>query len=84
MSVIAWIIVGLIAGWLAERIMGRDHGLITNMVVGLIGSMIGGFVFTTVIGFRYAEGFNLPSILVATAGAVILLAIFGGRKERRI
>ncbi len=84
MSVIAWIIVGLIAGWLAERIMGRDHGLITNMVVGLIGSMIGGFVFTTVIGFRYAEGFNLPSILVATAGAVILLAILGGRKERRI
>ncbi len=84
MSVVAWIVVGLIAGWLAERIMGRDHGLITNMVVGLIGSMIGGFVFTTVIGFRYAEGFNLPSILVATAGAVILLAIFGGRKERRI
>ena len=82
MSILAWIVVGIIAGWLAEHIMGRRHGLITNLVVGIIGACIGGVLFTSVLGFRYVEGFNLPSIVVATVGAVILLAIFGGFRDR--
>lgn len=83
MTLFACIIVGLIAGWLAERLMNRDHGLLTNLVVGVIGSLIGGFLVTRLIGFRYEEGFNLASIAVATLRAVVLLAIFGGIGNRR-
>jgi uncharacterized membrane protein YeaQ/YmgE (transglycosylase-associated protein family) len=83
MSIIAWIVVGILAGWLAEHITGRNHGLLTNLVVGIIGAFVGGFIFSSLLGFRYAEGFNLPSIVVATVGAVVLLAIFGGFHNRR-
>ena len=83
MNVIACIVVGLLAGWLAERITGRNHGLLTNLIVGILGALIGGFLIGSLLGFQYAEGFNLPSILVATVGAVVLLAIFGGFQNRR-
>ena len=83
MSVLAWIFVGIIAGWLAERITGRSHGLLTNLFVGVIGAFIGGFIFSSLLGFRYEEGFNMPSIVVATVGAVVLLALFGGLRARR-
>jgi uncharacterized membrane protein YeaQ/YmgE (transglycosylase-associated protein family) len=82
MSILAWIVVGIIAGWLAERFAGRSHGLLTNLFVGIIGAAIGGFIFSSVLGFRYEEGFNLPSIVVATVGAVVLLAVFGGIRTR--
>lgn len=77
MSIIAWLIVGLIAGWLAEKITGREHGLLKNLVVGIIGAVIGGFVFSTILGFQYHPGFNLASVVVATAGAVMFLFALG-------
>lgn len=83
MNILSCIIVGIIAGWLAERIMGRDHGLLTNLVVGIVGALIGGFLMTSLLGLRYDEGFNLPSVAVATLGAVIVLAIFGGTRRLR-
>jgi uncharacterized membrane protein YeaQ/YmgE (transglycosylase-associated protein family) len=83
MNILACIIVGIIAGWLAERIMRRDHGLLVNLIVGIVGALIGGFLTSTVLGLRYDEGFNLPSIAVATLGAVILLSIFGGGRRSR-
>lgn len=82
MNLLACIAVGLVAGWLAERLMGRDHGLLTNLVVGAIGAVIGGFLFSRVMGFHYVEGLNLASILVSTVGAIILLAIVGGTRRR--
>jgi len=83
MSILAWIIVGIIAGWLAERITGRNHGLLTNLLVGIVGAFLGGFIVSNLLGFRYEEGFNLPSIVVATVGAVVLLAVTGGLRQRR-
>jgi uncharacterized membrane protein YeaQ/YmgE (transglycosylase-associated protein family) len=83
MNVIACVIVGLIAGWLAERIMGRDHGLLMNLIVGIIGAFIGGLLISSLLGLRYDEGFNLASIAVATLGAVVLLTIFGGARRPR-
>jgi uncharacterized membrane protein YeaQ/YmgE (transglycosylase-associated protein family) len=77
MSILAWIIVGLVAGWLAERIAGRDHGLITNLVVGIIGALLGGFIFSSLLGFEFQRGLNLASIVVATVGAVVFLYILG-------
>ena len=83
MGLIAWLVVGILAGWLAERITGRDHGLLTNLIVGVAGAFIGGLMVSSLLGFRYVEGFNLPSIVVATLGAVILLAVFGIFQGRR-
>jgi uncharacterized membrane protein YeaQ/YmgE (transglycosylase-associated protein family) len=83
MSILAWIVVGIVAGWLAERITGRSHGLLTNLFVGIIGAFLGGFIFSSLLGFRYEEGFNVPSVVVATVGAVLLLAIFGGIRTHR-
>lgn len=78
MNIIACIVVGIIAGWIAERIMGRNHGLIMNLIVGIIGASIGGFLTTRLLGLRYDEGFNIATVAVATLGAVALLAAFGG------
>jgi uncharacterized membrane protein YeaQ/YmgE (transglycosylase-associated protein family) len=76
MSILAWIVVGIIAGWLAEKITG-------NLIVGILGAFIGGFLMSNLFGYRYTEGFNLASILVATLGAVVLLFILGLGRGRR-
>jgi uncharacterized membrane protein YeaQ/YmgE (transglycosylase-associated protein family) len=81
MNIFACVIVGIIAGWLAERIMGRNHGIIMNLIVGIVGATIGGFLATHLLGLRYDEGFNLATIAVATVGAVILLTVFGGMRS---
>lgn len=75
MSIIAWILVGLIAGWLAGAAMGgRGFGIIGNIVVGIIGAIVGGFLASTFFGAD-VSGFNLQSILVAFLGAVVFLLI---------
>src|SRR5215204_3876721 len=88
MSVIAWIVVGLIAGVLGKLIMPGDDpgGIIVTILIGMVGAVIGGFV-VGLLGGTGATGFNIWSILVATLGAIILLAIYraiaggaGGRK----
>lgn len=68
------LIIGLIAGWIAERVMSRNHGLITNLIVGVVGSFIGAFL-ANIMGFTYA-GF-WPSLVVAAIGAIVLLFIVG-------
>ena len=73
MNIIACIVVGIIAGWLAERITGRNHGLLMNLLVGVIGASIGGFLATSVLGLHFVEGFNIATVAVATGGAVLLL-----------
>lgn len=78
MNILACIVVGLIAGWIAERVTGRNHGLLTNLIVGIVGALVGDFLFSTLLGFSYVEGFNLPTVAAATAGSIILLAMFGG------
>lgn len=72
---IAWIIIGIIAGWLAEKIMKREHGLWTNLIVGIIGALLGGFL-VSLLGYN-ASGNWIAGILVATLGAVVLLFLLG-------
>jgi len=76
MSILLWILLGGIAGWIASMFMNTDQsqGIILNVVVGIIGAMIGGFVFNF-LGASGTTGFNLYSLLVAVVGAVILLGI---------
>ncbi len=77
MGIIAWIVVGLIAGALAKLIMpGRDPGgFIITILLGIVGAFVGGFV-VNLFGGAGVTGFNIWSILVATIGAIILLAIY--------
>jgi uncharacterized membrane protein YeaQ/YmgE (transglycosylase-associated protein family) len=75
MTLIAWLLVGLIAGWLAGMVMGgRGFGILGNIVVGVIGAFVGGFLASMFLGMD-VTGFNLGSILVAFAGAVVFLLI---------
>jgi uncharacterized membrane protein YeaQ/YmgE (transglycosylase-associated protein family) len=76
-GIISWIIVGLIAGVLGKLIMpGRDPGgFLLTIVIGMIGALVGGFV-VRLLGGTGVTGFNIWSILVATLGAIILLAIY--------
>jgi uncharacterized membrane protein YeaQ/YmgE (transglycosylase-associated protein family) len=76
MSIIAWIILGGLAGWIASMIMGTNErqGCLMNIIVGVIGAFIGGFVMSF-FGGQGVTGLNIPSILVAIIGAVILLWI---------
>lgn len=76
MSFIFWIILGLVAGWLASVIMKNDaaQGPMVDIILGTIGSVVGGFVFS-LLGMSGVTGFNLYSLLVATIGATILIGI---------
>lgn len=74
MGFIAWIVVGLIAGWLAGMIMkGRGYGFLGNIVLGVIGALIGGWLGATMLGWGDA-GF-VGSVVLATLGAVVLILI---------
>lgn len=82
MSGLGWIsflIVGLIAGWVAEMIMKRDHGLLENLVVGVIGAYVGAFLFR-LLGLT-STGF-VGALVVAIIGSVVLLAIVGAVRRR--
>lgn len=78
MGILAWILVGLVAGLLAKIAMpGPDPGgVILTIIIGILGALIGGYVVNTLLGGPDVTGFNLPSILVATLGSVILLALY--------
>ncbi|HEV8252328.1 MAG TPA: GlsB/YeaQ/YmgE family stress response membrane protein [Candidatus Limnocylindria bacterium] len=73
-GIIAWLVVGLVAGWLAGMVMkGGGYGIVGDIVVGLVGALVGGFVFTLITGGGTAGFWG--SIAVAFVGAVILIAI---------
>lgn len=84
-GLVAWIFLGLLAGWLAGKLSrGRGYGCIADIVLGLLGSVIGGWVFTR-LGIVSGGGSFLYSLAAATLGAVILVAIVhlltGGSKS---
>ncbi len=77
MGLFTWIIVGAIAGWLAGKVMkGRGFGLLGNIIIGVIGALVGGWLAGTLLNISNAiSGFNLQTILVAFLGSVIVLYI---------
>jgi uncharacterized membrane protein YeaQ/YmgE (transglycosylase-associated protein family) len=87
MSILSWIVVGLIAGWLAGVVVkGGGFGLIGNIIVGVIGALLGGWLASSLFNIgANVDGINIESILVAFLGAVVLLFIVrlfsGGRRE---
>jgi len=84
MGILAWIIIGGIAGWLASLIVhGTGLGLLGDIIVGIVGGFIGGLVFS-LFGSSGFTGFNLWSLIVAFVGAVILLLIVKVVNDRRV
>jgi uncharacterized membrane protein YeaQ/YmgE (transglycosylase-associated protein family) len=75
----ATIIIGILAGFIAEKVTSRDDGLITNLIVGLIGALLGGWL-AGVLGITYNGWW--ASLLVSTVGAVVLLFIWGAIRGR--
>lgn len=69
------IIIGILAGWFAERSLGRSHGLLTNLIVGVIGSFLGAALFST-LGINVQAGW-IGSLIVSSVGAVVLLFLLG-------
>ena len=70
--------IGILAGWLAERAMNRHHGLLTNVIVGIAGSFVGG-ALASVLNINF-YGF-LGNLVVATAGAIVILWFFGKQEQ---
>jgi uncharacterized membrane protein YeaQ/YmgE (transglycosylase-associated protein family) len=82
MSILAWIVLGLIAGGLASHFSGRDEGCLMNIILGIVGAVVGGFVFR-LLGGTGVTGCNLWSLVVATIGALIVLAVGRAFSPRR-
>jgi len=75
MGIIAWIVVGAIAGFLANMIVGSRKGLLRTIALGIVGGLLGGFVATTVLKLGTVDGINIESIVIATLGAIAVLLV---------
>ena len=78
MSIIGWLIIGALAGWIASMIAGTNaqQGWLMNIVVGIVGALVGGFLYSILTGVNFAAGFDLITLVVATLGAIVLLFIY--------
>jgi uncharacterized membrane protein YeaQ/YmgE (transglycosylase-associated protein family) len=84
MGLLSWIIFGALAGWVASLIAGTNQrqGCLTNIVVGIVGAFVGGFLVQALTGSRVQIEFDLTSFVVAVIGSVVLLAIAGLARGR--
>jgi uncharacterized membrane protein YeaQ/YmgE (transglycosylase-associated protein family) len=83
MSIIAWIILGLIAGFIGSKIVNKSgEGVILDIVLGIVGALVGGFLFRQ-FGAAGVTGLNLYSLLVAVIGAIVFLLIYHALFRRR-
>jgi uncharacterized membrane protein YeaQ/YmgE (transglycosylase-associated protein family) len=86
MGIISWIVVGAIAGFLANVIMGAHEGLLRMLILGIVGAVVGGYVAANVLKIGAVDGINVESIVIATIGAIAVIFIAraaSGRRSRR-
>jgi uncharacterized membrane protein YeaQ/YmgE (transglycosylase-associated protein family) len=76
MGIISWIVLGAIAGWITNLIMGGKEGVIGTILLGIVGAIVGGWLAGTVLKVADVTGLNIESIVVAVIGAVIVVAIY--------
>ena len=83
MSVIAWLILGLIAGFIASRLYaGTGQGFVLDIILGIVGAFVGGFIFSF-FGGEGVNGINIYSLVVAVVGAIVVLWIYHALTGRR-
>jgi uncharacterized membrane protein YeaQ/YmgE (transglycosylase-associated protein family) len=82
-GIIAWIVLGAIAGFITNLIMGGTGGVLTTILLGIVGAVVGGFLAGNVLGVADVTGINLESIIVSVIGAVIVVAVYRGMQRRR-
>ena len=83
MSIIAWLVLGLIAGFVASKVVNHTgSGLVLDIVLGVVGALVGGFLFS-IFGAAGVTGFNIWSLVVAVVGAVVVLWIYHALVGRR-
>ena len=83
MSILAWIVLGLVAGFIASKVVNKSgSGLLLDVVLGVVGALVGGFLFNQ-FGQAGVTGLNLYSLLVAVIGAVVVLFVYHAISGRR-
>ena len=83
MGIIAWIVLGAIAGFITNLIMGGSGGVIVTIVLGIIGAVVGGWLAGTVLNVADVTGINVESIIVSVIGAIIVVAVYRALMGRR-
>jgi uncharacterized membrane protein YeaQ/YmgE (transglycosylase-associated protein family) len=84
MSIIGWIVFGLIAGFIASKIVNREgEGFVLDVVLGIVGAVVGGYLLTFFTGQPFEARFNIPSMIVAVIGAIIVLVLYHAVVGRR-
>lgn len=85
MGFLSWIVMGALAGWIASLIAGtnRQQGCLIDIIVGIVGAFVGGFLYQQLTGQPFNAGFNITSLLVSVGGAVVLLFILKAVQRRR-
>ena len=83
MGLLSWIVLGAIAGWVANMIAGGGEGILMTIVVGIVGGLLGGFVATNVFHIGTVDGFNIQNVLIAIVGAVAVLYAWHALRSRR-
>ena len=83
MGIIAWIVLGAIAGFITNLLMGGSEGVVATILLGIVGAVVGGYLAGTVLNVADVTGVNLESIVVAVVGGVVVVAVYrlfmGGR-----
>jgi uncharacterized membrane protein YeaQ/YmgE (transglycosylase-associated protein family) len=77
MSILAWLVVGFLAGWIANLIMSNGKGnLLVDIILGIVGAIAGGFIMGVITGRDYVTGFNFETILVSVLGAIVVVGLY--------
>jgi uncharacterized membrane protein YeaQ/YmgE (transglycosylase-associated protein family) len=85
-GILSWLVVGLIAGWLAGNVIGGGgYGVVGDIIIGIIGALVGGFLAGALLNMPDAvNGFNITSIIVAFVGAVVFLVVVRALRGSRV
>jgi uncharacterized membrane protein YeaQ/YmgE (transglycosylase-associated protein family) len=82
-GIVAWIVLGAIAGWITNLIMGGGEGVLLTIILGIVGALVGGYLAGTVLGIADVTGLNVESIVVAVVGAIIVVVLYRAFARRR-
>ena len=84
MGIIAWLLLGLVAGFIGSKIVNKTgEGLVMDIVLGIVGAVVGGYIFSF-FGGQGVTGLNMPSLIVAVIGSIVVLLVYHAVVRRRV